>query len=401
MQDSARYQAVLEIITEVFKDKEPADRLIEEYTRQRRYIGSKDRKFIIETTWNIIRNRMRLEFDIKSTKPRDILICYLKDNLEHFNAENSYSLSTLTSKELEKIENIREDVYPEYVELETPEWLYSLINDKNLVKSLNGEPSNDFRINHLSREVVLHELEKESLFFNETPYSPIGIRSKERVNLNNCIAYQDGKIDIMEEASQIAAILCNPKKDQKIIDYCSGNGDKIIALANMLDDEGRVEFHDIDTRRLTSVKNRAEKLNIKKLRISYELNQNNYDTFIVDAPSSRSGTWRRFPDEKYRLSPGRLKSLNKTQEEILSIAYRHTKIGGKIVYITSSVIKKENEDVVFKLLNFYDNLKLANIKTIWEEKIKQPYPCEDEYMLNMSPNKTNTDGMFIAILEKN
>ena len=93
-----------------------------------------------------------------------------------------------------------------------------------LLKSLNEPASADLRINRGTRESVLQKLRGEGLFFAPTPYSPIGIRSSERVNLNNCIAYKEGEVEVQDEASQLAAILCDVKPEHKIVDYCAGAG---------------------------------------------------------------------------------------------------------------------------------------------------------------------------------
>ena len=100
MQLSAKYQAVLEVITQVFQDKYPADNILKEYLRSRKYIGSKDRKFITNTVWNVIRHRSRLEFDCQSTEPRMLLLAYLKDeDFDIIAAGSEYGLKPLTKDE--------------------------------------------------------------------------------------------------------------------------------------------------------------------------------------------------------------------------------------------------------------------------------------------------------------
>ena len=99
MQISARYQAVFELISQIFEDKKPADNIINEYVRNRKYIGSKDRRFIVDTTWDIIRHRMRLEFDAKSKDVRKILLVYLKDEDFDIITGGQYGLEPLSKEE--------------------------------------------------------------------------------------------------------------------------------------------------------------------------------------------------------------------------------------------------------------------------------------------------------------
>lgn len=402
MQISARYRAVLEIISEVFKDERPADGIINEYMRARKYIGSKDRRFINETVWNIIRNRRKLEFDINSKKARDILICYLKDeNINEIFDGSKYGLDTISPHEKKLIENINEEIYPIDIEAETPKWIYDKVKDYRLLKSLNVPASADFRINSKDREGIIDILNGEGITVNPTPYSPIGLRSSERVNLINCISYQEGKIDVQDEASQIVSILCDVKPNHKIIDYCAGAGGKSLALAYLLDGKGEVEAHDIDWHRLEQIKPRMERLNIKNIKMKRSVEDKDYDRFIIDAPCSGTGTWRRSPDAKYRLTPERVKELNRIQFEILEKAYNSTKTGGRIIYITCSILDDENEDIIVKFLNKHHDVNILNIKDIWLNKIDIPYPHDNEKMLRLSPISTNTDGFFIAIMKKN
>lgn len=401
MQISARYKAVLELLEEIFKDEKPADNIINEYMRARKYIGSKDRKFISDTVWDIIRSRRKLEFDIRSSKPRNILICYLKnENLDEIFEDSKYGLGILSKTEKEALANINEEVYPIDVEVETPKWIFDKVKDERLLRSLNTKAPADFRINSKSRDNIIDNMNKEGFNVKETPYSPIGIRSDDRINLINCIAYQEGQIDVQDEASQIASILCDVKDNQKIIDYCAGAGGKTLTMAYLLGGKGKIEAHDIDWHRLEQIKPRMERLGIQNIVIKREVVDNDYDVFIIDAPCSGTGTWRRSPDAKYRLTPQRLSELNKTQYDILKTAYNHTKKGGKIVYITCSILNDENENIILKFLDEYKGVNMLNIKNIWGRKINLPYPYFDEKMLRLSPLTTNTDGFFITILEK-
>ncbi|MDR1694332.1 MAG: RsmB/NOP family class I SAM-dependent RNA methyltransferase [Lactobacillaceae bacterium] len=402
MLNNARYKAVLELITEVFKDEKPADNIINDYMRERRYIGSKDRKFIIDNVWNIIRNRRKLGFDINSDKPRDILICYLRNEpLEDIFDNGKYGLESLTKEEEQKLKDINDDVYPKDVEAETPKWIYDKVNDDRLLRSLNNTAPADFRINVKNLEAVIDAMKGEGFEIGPTPYSPIGIRSENRINLINCMTYQEGRIEVQDEASQLVSILCEAKPESKIIDYCAGAGGKSLTLSFLLGNKGKIHAHDIDWHRLEQIKPRIERLGVKNIEITRNVSDNDYDRFVIDAPCSGTGTWRRSPDAKYRLTPKRVEELNKIQSEILETAYKHTKSGGRIIYITCSILKDENENIVSNFLDKHEDVNLLNIKDIWNRNIDAGYPYNDELMLRLSPVSTNTDGFFIAIIKKN
>ncbi len=286
MQNNARYRSVFELMQEIFKDKQPADKIINSYFRNRRYIGSKDRRFISEEIWNIIRHRSRLEFEAGELDARKMLLIWLKnkDMLFVFDGQE-YGLAKTSSCELEWLENLEEKPYPDYVEAETPKWIFDKVNDFELLKSLNNCATADFRINKYNQEVIIQKLQDEGFEVSKTPYSPIGLRADSRVNLNNCVAYQDGLIEVQDEASQIVSILSNIEPQDKVIDYCCGAGGKSLTIAYLLKQGGRIDAHDIDASRLDKLKPRMQRLCVSNINLIYDNKlDSDYDKFIIDAP---------------------------------------------------------------------------------------------------------------------
>ena len=402
MQLSAKYQAVSEILQKVLQDQYPADNIIKEYMRNRKYIGSKDRKFITNTVWDIIRHRSRLEFDCGCCEARMLLLTYLKDEDFDIIADGSeYGLSPLTKDEKNRLQNLNQEVYPEYIEKECPKWLYEKINNSALVQALNTTASADIRVNMASREDIKNKLQKEGLFFSFTPYSPYGLRSEERINLQNCIAYQNGEIEVQDEASQLGAILCDVRADMKILDYCCGGGGKSLLLGAILNNSGTIFAHDKNPKRMDGLKDRAARLGIKNIKIIDKINpQDKYDRFIADAPCSGSGTWRRSPDAKYRLTPKQLKAIELAQKEILDIAADHITENGRIVYMTCSVLPEENECRIEEFLQKHSDFTTVNMAKLWERKLEIPYPFNEERWLKCSPLTTRTDGFFVCVLKR-
>lgn len=401
MQISARYQAIFELLSQIFKDEKPADNTINEYVRKRKYIGSKDRRFITDTVWDIIRHRMRLEFEAKSKDVRKLMLVYLKnEDFDIVASGGDYGFASLTKEEKKWLKTLSEDVYPEYVENECPQWLFEKLNSFALAQALNTTAPADLRVNMENRESIKKRLQHEGLFFTETPYSPYGLRSVERVNLNNCMAYQEGEVDVQDESSQIAAILCNVSPDERVIDYCAGAGGKSLAIAAINRNEGVIYAHDANFNRMDTIKDRAARLGIRNIRIVRKLDAEKYDKFIIDAPCSGTGTLRRAPDAKFRLSPKKISELNQVQQEILEIAYKNTLKGGYIVYMTCSVLKDENENMVNEFKQKHENIEFVNHRKLWEKRIDTPYPCSSENYVQLSPLTTNTDGFFFCMMKK-
>jgi 16S rRNA (cytosine967-C5)-methyltransferase len=216
------------------------------------------------------------------------------------------------------------------------------------------------------------------------------------------MAWQDGLFEIQDEASQIASILVDANENHKIIDYCCGAGGKSLALSNELNNKGEILAYDIDAKRLENIKPRMQRLKVKNISLTDIIadSDKNYDRFILDAPCSGTGTWRRAPDAKFRLTKEKLYGLTQIQANLLSIASTKTAPKGRIIYITCSILKEENEDIIKNFLKSNDNFTPLNIKELWNKKINAPYPCSSEKYLRMSPLTTSTDGFFICILER-
>ncbi len=402
MQSGARYQAVLDLISEIFKDEKPADGLINDYLRARKYIGSKDRRFIADTVWTIIRNRMKLEFDAQSREPRRVLLWYAKSRLDEVFDGSRYGMPPLTEEEKNWLCQSREEAYPAYVEAECPKWLFEKTGDIELCKALNQPAPADFRVNFTSREEALRRLEDEGIDAVPTPYSPLGIRVNGRLNLGTCMTYQDGLIEVQDEASQLAALLCDVRPGHKIMDYCCGAGGKSLTLAHLLQNRGHILAHDVNSRRLEAIKPRLARLGVKNIELTEIVadNDRDFDRFVIDAPCSGTGTWRRAPDGKYRLSPGLLKGLVKTQAELLEIGAAKTRKGGRLIYITCSVLPEEDELAIEAFLTRHKDFVPADIAGLWRRLTGCSYPGISGRYCRLSPLTTGTDGFFVAVLEK-
>ena len=214
------------------------------------------------------------------------------------------------------------------------------------------------------------------------------------------MSYQEGLVDVQDESSQIAAILCDAKPDEKVIDYCAGAGGKSLAMAAINRNEGTIFAHDANFNRMDAIKDRALRLGIRNIKIIRNLDINGYDRFIVDAPCSGSGTLRRAPDAKFRLNENKIKELNQIQQEILEIAYKNTVKGGFIVYMTCSLIKDENEDIVNAFKKKHPDITFVNHQKLWERKIDTLYPFTETEWIKLNPLITNTDGFFFCMMKK-
>ena len=184
------------------------------------------------------------------------------------------------------------------------------------------------------------------------------------------------------------------------MDYCAGAGGKSLTMAYLMQNKGRVYVHDINRGRLEAIKDRSKRLNAREITIVDTVSDTDYDLFVVDAPCSGSGTWRRSPDAKFRLTAERLCELSRIQGEILEKAYLHIPKGGRIAYFTCSILEEENEAVVRAFLSRHSDMTLVSLPEIWAEKIGGRYPFASTEFARFSPLTTGTDGFFAAVMVK-
>lgn len=404
MREASRIQAIIEVINEIIKDKLPADVILDKYFKERRYIGSKDRRFISDNTWNIIRNRLRYTEMLQNNISARLLVAcaFIENDLELlFNGEE-YAPELLSKEEksiLDKASDFED--FTDFALYECPQWLFNKFSNKKLLDALNTVASVDVRANLVERDVARSRLKKEGLFFSPTPFSPLGLRSEDRVNLNNCMTYQDGEIEVMDEGSQVISLLCQAKHHHKIIDYCAGAGGKSLCIGAILNNDGLILAHDISQERLSRIKKRAERLDIINIKTVKDVTDNDFHRFIIDAPCSGSGTWRRCPDAKFRLTPQKLEEIKQAQADILEIGAKKTRIGGRLIYITCSVFEEENEKQIERFLDNHKNFMPVNHKELWNEVLDLPiYPFDSDKWLKFSPLTTKTDGFFMCVMKK-
>src|SRR5208337_1160104 len=202
-----------------------------------------------------------------------------------------------------------------------------------------------------------------------TPLSPVGLRIAIRPDgrgpaLAAEPAYLKGLVEIQDEGSQLAALLSGAKPGLQVLDLCAGAGGKTLALAAMMDNHGQVYATDEDGRRLSPIFDRLARSGARNVQVRAPKGQADVladlaercDLVMIDAPCSGSGAWRRKPDAKWRMRPGALEQRIKDQDETLENALRFVKRRGRIVYITCSVLRAENEDRIADFMAAHDDL---------------------------------------------
>lgn len=453
MKPSARVQACIEILKGVERSKIPMDSMTGDYMRARRYIGSKDRADIAGRVYAIVRHYARLFWWLQKTKapdaPRQFVIAYLAlaegTDLKRFqdlfdgarfappvlNEQEKALIEALAGQEMEHAE------MPESVRFECPpqheEVLRNYFGEDFAaeMKAMMAPAALDLRVNAFlaSREKVQQSLHADKIETAPTPYSPWGLRAKEKIFLSKSKAFHKGWVDIQDEGSQLISLVCGAKPGMQVLDYCAGGGGKTLALAAAMERKGRIVAMDTDERRLEKGRARFKKaklsdiievrpLSDEKHRKWLRRQKETFDVVLADVPCSGSGTWRRNPDTRWKTYGPGLEELVKVQAEILDKIAPCVKKGGRLVYATCSLFPAENEEQVAAFLQRHPEFRVAPVSL-------PPHPTAasladarqafislpplgggvgggdlvQKYM-RLTPHRHGTDGFFAAILQK-
>ena len=431
MRDGARIQTAIDILERIRDSKIPMDNTMRDYLHHKRYIGSKDRKHIVELVYSLARATARLGWWLEKVglddSPRARVIAYLMldgmtvhDVTIRFTGEK-YCPEELTDAEktaLPKLEGnkLSSPDMPEAVRVECPEWaedkLRPIFGDDfagQMEEMLIPAPM-DLRVNtiKLTVEQAQDSLAKDDVETMRTPYSPYGLRAVGKPYMSATKAFHKGFVEIQDEGSQLISYICNVKPGMRVLDFCAGGGGKTLGLAAAMEGKGIIFAMDNDSRRLEKGRRRYKKADIHNVEVrSLEDEKNRkwlrrqkdaMDVVLVDAPCSSSGTWRRNPDLRWNWYGPTLKEIISLQAEILERVADKVKIGGRLVYATCSLFAEENEKQIERFLIAHPEYKILPVCDIWPESGPQ-CPVDSEF-LRLTPKDHQTDGFFTAVLQR-
>ncbi len=411
-----------EVLSKVINTSASADNTLKTWYRKNKYVGSKDRKEISNSLFGILRYYFILNniinFNLKSFDFKFsfqlVLIYYIliKNNYEYvLNAfdDGPYApkMSEKKLKYLEAIKNI--SLSNTYLNSSFPNWLYeeflySFNKDTNSIfKSLLNEANIDIRVTNASqRDYVFNKILKYDQLAVKTPFSPLGIRLSKRLSLKHIKEFKNELIEFQDEGSQLATLLSGVKEGEVILDLCAGAGGKSLLLAALANNV-KVIATDFDSNRLNKIKLRHS-WNKQKNNIEIYDNYHNInlyaDRVICDVPCSGSGSWRRRPEEKIRISNNNFSDLLLVQQKILKRAAKFLKVGGELVYITCSLLKKENEDQVESFIKNNSKFQIVDLKYSWDNIVNSKSWVSKKKFCKLLPSIHNCDGFFIALLRK-
>lgn len=435
MQAPAQIQAAIDACQLIFDQRNiPADKLLNTYFRERRYIGSKDKRAIASHVYTALRLLPRY-IRVTGDDARLLLLKILRDeqnlsvaDLREIFSGDAYSPQKLTKFEMCRLEEeeeftdaekraIPDELYPFFIDSMSPETCEAL------AAAYLTEGTFDLRVNTLksTREAVLALLTADGYEVSPTPLSPIGIRFNKRQSLEGHPLFKEGVIEVQDEGSQLIALSCEASPKMTVLDYCAGAGGKTLALAAAMQNKGQLFACDIHEWRLKRARERIKRADIHNVRCQQaddskflKRHSKFFDRVLVDAPCSGTGTWRRNPDMKFKTTATDITELQALQRTILTKAAPMVRPGGWLIYATCSVLKAENHDQIAWFLENYPGFTAATTDIAKEASTPAFYAdlrtklsrnetsnLDDTLGLQLLPNTHATDGFFISILIRN
>ncbi|HEU5482536.1 MAG TPA: RsmB/NOP family class I SAM-dependent RNA methyltransferase [Sphingomicrobium sp.] len=389
MTPAARLQAAIEILDLIIEsardDGPPADALVTRYFKTRRYAGSKDRPAVRELVFRGVRRTAE-----RPESGRAAIIGLLQDDPD---LHALFGVPRGPEPLREGEPSSRAGIVPEWLKPE----LSPLVESEEWPALIERAPL-DLRVNiaRISRDAMISAFPGAQ----PTPLSAWGLRLPSSTPINDSPAYREGLVEVQDEGSQLIALACEPRSKQRILDLCAGAGGKALALSAASPD-ATILAADTNRARLSKLAPRAgragARIETRLLNPGRELDQledwrDAADLVLVDAPCSGSGTWRRNPEGRWRLTPNRLDALVALQRRLLETAAELVRPGGAVVYAVCSLLSREGAGQIRDFLS-------GRSSWIEEETPIGAGRLEGKGRL-LTPAHDATDGFFIARVEK-
>jgi 16S rRNA (cytosine967-C5)-methyltransferase len=392
-----------------------ADEILSRYFRAHHSLGRRERAFIAEATFAVLRRKRSLEHAAGSTEPRALLLGALLRLLGLSGRALDGVLGAGDHELVGRIRAARADDLPPAVRADLPDWLWSaLVSEHGEKEALgiaqgmfNAAPL-DLRVNlaRIDRDTALARLAGDGLSASPTPFSPSAVRLQGKPAINRHPLFTDGLVEVQDEGSQLLAWLVAARRGEMVADYCAGAGGKTLALAMLMRGTGRIYAMDISGSRLAGLAPRAARAGVTNVHSIVLSGENDartkrlagkMDRVLVDAPCSGFGTLRRNPDFKWRQGPGAIEELSAKQGRILDAAARLVKPGGRLVYATCSILRAENDAVADAFIAKHSEFRTVSCAEILRA---QRIALDTGERLRLWPHVHGTDGFFAAAFER-
>ncbi|MDA8389620.1 MAG: RsmB/NOP family class I SAM-dependent RNA methyltransferase [Gammaproteobacteria bacterium] len=404
-----------DLLAQVLRGPGAADAIMERFFRAHKSLGGRERGQVAEITYGCLRHYRRLTAIAGDTAPLAVVGAYLA-------AIDGLSERALAALGLRGADGLvtaarTQSHWPWPVTASVPDWLADQLTQalgadeaQALARAWLEPAPLDIRCNTIrgDRASLMAHLQAEKEELQPTPYSPWGLRRSSRAPLFRTAAFREGRFEVQDEASQLIAPLLEVRRGERVVDFCAGAGGKTLHIGALMGNGGTLYAFDTSIKRLDRMRARIARAGLDNIRIqaiSGHLDQKvkrlhgKIDRVLVDAPCSGTGTLRRSPDIKWRVTPAAVARLADEALAILVAAAQLVRPGGRLVYATCSVLPAENEEVTAAFLRARPEFIPLDTPAILRRR-GIALPGTAQGALHLLPHRHGTDGFFAQAFDR-
>ena len=431
MTPGARLAAAIEVFETIEREHRPAAEALKAWGLTHRFAGSGDRAGIAGLVYDALRRRASSAFLMGADTPRAVLLGMLRrergldaDAIARLASGALYAPGLLTVEERTRLDAADMSGAPPPVAGDYPEWI-----EPHFIRAFGGDRVEegaalssraplDLRVNALTAERDRTAAKLGGLGPKRARWSPWGLRialdaDAKAPPIHAEPAFLKGLVEVQDEGSQLAALFTGAKPGEQVVDLCAGAGGKTLALAAMMENKGQIYATDDDKRRLAPIHERLKRSGARNVQVRTPKSvggevddlKGRVDLVLIDAPCTGTGAWRRNPDAKWRMRPGALEQRQKEQVEVLDRAVPLLNPGGRIAYVTCSVLAEENGDQVRAFLARQPDFSIVAPGQV-ASGLGESAPLftraarlSDEGLL-MTPHTIGTDGFYVSVMKR-
>ncbi|MDQ0455350.1 RsmB/NOP family class I SAM-dependent RNA methyltransferase [Rhizobium paknamense] len=426
MRLGGRLSGAIDILADIETRRRPVADALKDWGLSHRFAGSGDRAAIGNIVYDALRMKLSHAFLLDDDSPAALAYGvllrqwgYTPEALAAALEGDSFAPEPLGEARLAAFSSRSLADAPLFVQGDVPDWVEPSLEAAfgagwlKEAQALCERPSLDLRANTLksTRDKVIKALERSGA--EPAPIAPNGIRiapgegPSRLPNVTAELAFQKGWFEVQDEGSQLVADLVEAGEGEQVLDFCAGGGGKTLAMAAAMNNKGQVHAFDADRKRLAPIIERLKRAGTHNVQVhdrpeALQKLEGRMDKVLVDAPCTGTGTWRRRPDTKWRLTPRNLQERIDQQAEALADAARHVRPGGELIYVTCSILPEENQNQIAAFVARHPEFSAVPLMPRWQARFGTAHkPVESETGgLTLSPGLTGTDGFFCARLQR-
>ncbi|MBN9360166.1 MULTISPECIES: RsmB/NOP family class I SAM-dependent RNA methyltransferase [unclassified Devosia] len=424
-----RIAAAIAVLADIDAHKRPVAEALKAWGLGNRFAGAGDRAAIGNLVYDALRRRSSHAFAMGSDTPRALVLSVVVrewgENIDELNA--SFEGDRFAPAAIEPDEVARLTAAdplagaPDFVRADVPEWVAPHLAESfgedwvAEAHDLSGRPPLDLRVNTLkaNRDKALRALGRfapeAAAIIPEGIRFPAGERDSRTPNVQSEEGYIKGWFEVQDFGSQIVAALAGARGGEQVLDLCAGAGGKTLAMAAAMQNRGQIFAYDSDRTRLAPIYDRLKRAGARNVQVrapgegALDDLVGKLDRVVVDAPCTGTGTWRRQPTAKWKLTPEQLAGRVEEQRVILIDAARYLKPGGTLVYITCSVLPEENARQASAFLEANPEFTAIAGNKLWMSafsgtRLRARFSPEGG--VSLTPRLTGTDGFYCIAMER-